>query len=143
MKSLSKKYLDPLVDYLVESGKIPDRVDPEKIRISHSPRADRNNSKSDRSFCFVFLGERAIHCAKAIELLPDEFIVGILLHEIAHMIVEKQKGDPELLVDEWVTENIPESGYHYSDVKYFDYDGERNAKNLECVTKQFLKTIGV
>jgi hypothetical protein len=110
-----------------------------RVSLTHSRKADQRNKKSPRGFCHVVIGRPTIHCAEALETLPDEFIVGILLHELAHMLV-KESDDPELDVDEFVLENCPESGYHYADVKYAAPQW-RVAKNLECVSKAFLKEL--
>ncbi len=136
-------YLKPLLAYLEREGNISTWMK-SQIRTIHSRKADANNAKSPRSFCFVIIGEHAIHCADAIKNLPDKFIVGILLHEIAHMIIEEDGGDPELGVDEWVLENVPDSGYEYKNVTYTDPDDRRRAaKNLECVSEEFLHEIGI
>lgn len=140
---LTNHYLKPLLKYLCDNGHITIWMK-SQIKTSHSRKADKSHDKSARSFCFVILGERIIHYASSITALPPKAVTGILLHEIAHMIIEENGGDPELGVDEWVLDNVPESGYEYLDVKYEDFDGERKiAKNIECVSNKFLKTIGV
>lgn len=107
-----------------------------KVRLVRSKKANDQNKASARQFCFVFLGEHKIHFSDALLKLPEEFIVGILLHEIAHMVV-KEGRDPELDVDEWVVEHVPEAHYHYADARY----GKRVAKNLECVGREFFDLI--
>lgn len=140
---LNSQFLNPLLAYLLDRGLISTWMK-SKIKTSHSRKADENHIKSARSFCFVVLGEYIIHYASALKSLPDDFIVGILLHEIAHMIIEEDGGDPELGVDEWVLENVPEAGYVYNNVRYVDFTNKpRTAKNLECVSEKFLKMIGV
>ncbi len=125
--------LSGLVDHLRYRGLVTNWLK-SKIRLRRSQRANANNKKSPRSFCHVIIGEFNIHYADALLDLPLEFVVGILLHEIAHMIIEEDGGDPELGVDEWVLENVPEAGYSYRDAKY----GRRVAKNLECVSLLFV-----
>ncbi len=140
---LNNHYLAPLMDYLVDQMLLTNWMKAH-IKTSHSRKADAHHEDSARSFCFVILGERVIHYASAIKCLPDKFIVGILLHEIVHMIIEEKPGDPELGVDEWVIENLPEAGYEYKSVRYIDFTGKaRTAKDLECVSEKFLKTIGI
>ncbi len=142
-KLLYDQYLRPLLVYLEEQGLITTWMK-SQIRTLHSRKADKNNADSARSFCFVIIGEHVIHCAGSIENLQDKFIIGILLHEIAHMIIEEGRGDPELDVDEWVIENVPEAGYRYENTRYTDFNNKkRSAKNLECVTERFLKQIGI
>lgn len=149
---ISNQYLKPLLAYLKKKGHISRGMRSE-IKVEHSFEADFKNERSRspakeeeaaRSFCFVILGERTIYYASALKALPESFITGILLHEIAHMIVENERGDPELTVDEWVIANVPEAGYAYKNVRYIDFTGKpRTAKNLECVTEDFLIDIGV
>ena len=110
-----------------------------RVSLTHSRKADKRNANDPRGFCHVVLGRPTIHCAEALKTLPDQCIVGILLHELAHMIVDEGE-DPELDVDEWVLEKCPEAGYHYADIKYAS-PKFRVAKNLECVTKSFLKQL--
>ncbi len=139
---LNNHYLKPLLAHLNARGLLTHWMK-SKIRTVHSRRADGNNEASARAFCFVVIGEFVIHYASALKALPDEFIVGILLHEVVHMLIE-EKGDPELGVDEWVLEHVPEAGYCYKTAKYEDFDGARRiAKNIECVSKKFLDLIGV
>ncbi len=114
------------------------------VMLTLSEKADENNAKKARSFCHVVLGRKSIYCAAALAALPEEFVVGILLHEVAHTIVNEGE-DPELDVDEWVLENVPEAGYRYANVKYVDpiTGRTRTAKNLERVSMGFLgKIIG-
>ncbi len=140
---LNSQYLNPLLEYLRDRGLITTWMK-SKIKTTHSRKADENHVKSPRSFCFVIIGEHNIHYASMLKGLPDPFIVGILLHEIAHMIIAEEQGDPELGVDEWVLENVPEAGYTYKNIRYIDFnDKPRTAKNLECVSKTFLTLIGV
>lgn len=144
---LNTHYLKPLLSYLRRQGHISQYM-AAKIKSTHSFEADLNHEvrgdKGARSFCFVVIGERTINYASTIKSLPDRFIVGILLHEIAHMIIENEKGDPELGVDEWVIANVPESDYEYKNVRYIDFTQKpRTAKNLECVSEKFLMEIGV
>ncbi len=139
---LNNHYLKPLLEYLC-SRELCSVWMKSKIKTSHSAKADLNHKASPRSFCFI-LGERTIHYASSIKALPDVFIVGILLHEIAHQIIEEDGGDPELGVDEWILENVPESGYAYANVRYIDFDQKaRTAKNLERVSGSFLNKVGI
>lgn len=140
---LNSQFLAPLLKYLNGRGLVSTWMK-SRIKTSHSRKADENHDKSPRSFCFVIIGEHKIHYASALRGLPDVFVVGILLHEIAHMIIEEDGGDPELGVDEWMLENVPEAGYVYNNVRYIDFtDKPTTAKNLECVSEKFLKLIGV
>ncbi len=140
---INNNYLKPLLSYLCKKKHISVWMK-SKIKASHSFKADLDHEKSARSFCFVIIGERIIHYASTIKSLPETFIVGILLHEIAHMIIEEKNGDPELGVDEWVINNVPEADYKYKNIRYIDFTGKpRTAKNLECVSEEFLGLIGI
>lgn len=140
---LNNHYLKPLLAYMVDKEHITPWLR-SRIRAAHSRKADENHDKSARSFCFVIIGDdHVIHYASSLVALPVKFVIGILLHEIAHMVIEED-GDPELGVDEWVLENVPDSGYEYKNIRYEDFDGKtKTAKNLECVSEKFLKLIGV
>ncbi len=110
------------------------------VNIFWSYVCDMRNKKDPRAFCHVVLGNPKIRCARALDLLPDVAIAGILLHELAHMIVEHKPGDPELNVDDFVLEVIPDAGYHYGECEYVD-GRRRKAKNIEMVSKKFLEKI--
>lgn len=127
--------LDALLTYLRDRGLITPWLK-SRIKLVRSQRATEQNQASPRQFCFVVIGQHDIHFAAALLKLPTPFIVGIQLHEIAHMVIE-EKGDPELGVDEWVIEQVPEAGYHYRNVSY----GKRRARSLECVSGEFCDLI--
>ncbi len=111
------------------------------VKLKHDKVCDQRNQKSPRAFCHVVIGKPEIHCSKAIEYLDSNFIVGILLHELIHMVVT-EGDDPELDVDEFVIEHLRDTGYTYMDTKYFDpFLGKRKAKSIECVKLSFLETI--
>lgn len=137
---LYDNYLRPLLKYLEQQGLISTWMK-SQIRAVNSRKADANHKKSARSFCFVIIGEHVIYCASALTDLPDEYLVGILLHEVAHMIIEEDGGDPELGVDEWILENVPEAKYQYADLHYADK--RRKSNNLERVSEKFLREIGI
>lgn len=103
-----------------------------KIKLVRSKKAEVNNKASPRAFCFVIIGEYNIHFSEALLKLPIHFVVGILLHEVAHMVVREGR-DPELDVDEWVLDYVPEAEYTYQNVTY----GRRQAHNLERVSVEF------
>ncbi len=132
----AEEILSSLTTYLRDQGLITNWLR-SKIRLHRSRLANTNNQKSARSFCFVIIGEFEIHYADALLELPLPFMVGILLHEIAHMVIKEDGGDPELGVDEWIIDNVPEAGYRYADAKY----GRRTARNLERVSESFLNII--
>lgn len=124
--------LHALLAYLRDRGLISTWLK-NKVRLVRSKKANEQNHAAARQFCFIIIGEHEIHYADALLKLPMNFLVGILLHEITHMVV-KEGRDPELDVDEWVFEKVPEAGYDYRDCRY----GKRVAKNLECVSETFI-----
>lgn len=108
------------------------------------------NAKDPRAFCRVELGDKKknIYCAVALVALPPEAIVGILLHEITHMLIVEDGGDPELADDEYVLDHFPQAGYHYATIEYATvemtpkFSGRvRTAKNIEVVSSNFIKTL--
>ncbi len=127
--------LHALLTYLRDQGLVTNWLR-SKIRLVRSKKANDQNKEKARQFCFVFPGEYNINYADALLKLPMSFLVGILLHEIAHMVIREGR-DPELDVDEWVLDKVPEAGYDYRDCHY----GKRVAKNLECVTEAFIEEL--
>lgn len=115
------------------------------IKLRASKVVSARNAKSPRAFCQVTVGSSVIECAPEIEALPQAFIVGILLHEVAHIILESEPGDPELNVDEFVLDQVEDSGYAYRDAEYVTVTDEqprwRKAKNIEWVRESFLERL--
>jgi hypothetical protein len=137
----AKFWIEPIKDYVRSKGLKPrGKFGLKQVTVQPSSKADTNNVLSSRSFCHVVIGNPIIYCAKNIDQLKDEFVVGILLHEVAHMLV-KEGSDPELDVDEFILENFPESGYCYADTQYGGTRRPRKAKNLECVKTEFLENL--
>lgn len=137
---LASEYLRRLLRYLRGRGYAAAL---RGIKLRHSAALDRRNQTSARAFCHVIVGKPTIHCAKAIEELPPQYILGLLLHEITHVIIGVDEvGDPELQVDEFILNQWPETDYEYSDVMYLDRNGKRRmAKNLERVSVRFMEDI--
>lgn len=112
-----------------------------KIRMSHSVEAERDNDRDHRLFCFTKgpLPPK-IYFSKNLEQLPVENQIGILLHEISHLI----HGPDEAMADLGVSEALPDIGYSYiKRVDYRDaYIGEpRTASNIESVSKEFAQEV--
>ena len=85
-----------------------------------------------------------IYCTQAIEMLPPDARMGILLHEIGHIHLTAFHGDAsEVDVDEWILLNVREAKYTYADVRYRAPQStmQRDAKNLQRVGWNFLETI--
>lgn len=131
---------DALALYLFRRG-----FNTDPITIKDSETAVVRNKKDARSFCHVVIGRPTIYAALSeMEALPDEFICGLLLHEMAHILINEDGGDPELGVDEWILSNVPAAGYRYGNVKYYSIGRnrkQREARNVEKVSKKFLRTI--
>lgn len=114
------------------------------VRVTHNAYQDRRNREDPRAFCHVACGDKVIHCAAAIEQLDDREIVGLLLHEVGHIVLGCGRDpDDEVAVDEWVRNLAPESGYTYLDVRYMSRIGGpvRTAVNLESVSHAFVNQL--
>lgn len=103
--------------------------------------ANGNHLKNPRFLAMVIEGKPEIHVSTAIEAVPADVRLGLLLHELAHSrgIMD------EVEADAWVLSTVPEAGYHYVDEIEFRsplYDDPVVAKNVQCVSQQFMKTFG-
>ena len=99
-----------------------------------------------RFLCAVHSHEWVIRCALAIERVGSQVRVGVLLHEIGHMVLPAFNGaKSEVEVDEFVLSEVPEAGYYYGDHQYFNpqHEGIVLAKNVEHVSENFLRQLGV
>ena len=118
------------------------------IKLKYSAKADEDNAKRARAFCYIYPGKRVIHSAAAIECLDARVILGLLLHEITHIILtgSPQKPDPEVADDAFILENFPEAKYRYEPITYIVRTArgtyrKRVAKNLETVSASFAARI--
>lgn len=131
----ARKWLRRLASYLYNA-----RIGTfERVTLRHSKALDARNKRSPRSFCQVECGSNLIHCSAAIEELESTEIVGLLLHEIAHIKTGcDQKPDDEVVADEWIVKRVPKAGYAYlGSVKY----GKRMAHELETVSAKFVEML--
>jgi hypothetical protein len=128
--------LNVLLQWLIDHAKIDGKRYYEilPIAIRFDARLDKANKKNSRSFCAVDLGKpHLIYTAKAIEKLPVENRIGILLHELGHIVLDSTD---EVAVDQWCYD--AEVGFFYCiDVKV----GRRVIKNLEEVSYAFTRKI--
>jgi hypothetical protein len=111
-----------------------------------SPEEDTRNAASARGFCHVAEGENAIFCAAAIESIIPCVRVGILTHEIAHILATGgMKGDSgEIAADKWILDNVPEAGYNYlSEYEYYSPLVGHNvtARNIQTVSPEFVRNL--
>jgi hypothetical protein len=107
----------------------------------YSKFANDNHLKNPRFLAMVIEGRSEIHASTAIESVPADVRIGLLLHELAHArgIMD------EVEADAWVIGIVPEAGYHYVDEVSFKsplYEDPVIARNVQCVSQQFMKTIG-
>jgi len=142
--------LHALLAYMIaEHGAPEDRL--LDVTILHDAEHDKENARDPRAFCFVEK-ERPnfIHCAKAIEELTPEARVGVLYHEIGHILLNAFHGDEsEVEVDEWCLTFLPMSNYTYRDTAYLvtgkvgksDVAWGRIAKSLQSVAPGFVRVL--
>jgi len=139
----SELQLRLLLDYLIAEHGLNFRKF-SKLCIVHSEEQDIENQKDPRVFCFVQRNTPRIYATVAMERLPADACVGVLLHEIGHLALDAFNGDDsEVDVDEWCMFTVPESNYHYRDCAYISpwADFSVTAKNLEHVKHDFLARI--
>ncbi len=136
-------WLKALVKYVAKSMSAPHAKMLRRVRMKHSAIAEQNNKKSSRSFCYVNLNGETIYYAESLAYLDTEFIIGILLHELAHLIVKTGPVDDEVDADLWILEAFPMAKYGYEDAVYASAATGRlrTAKNLQCVSREFLRKL--
>lgn len=114
-----------------------------KIKLVWVKAQDKANLKNPRAFCFTQRGDLSIYCARALNELPVEARLGVLLHEIGHIVMDAFDGDEcEVTADQFGF-GIAEAGYKYKDVEYVNpltHELAR-ANSLETVSPQFVEKI--
>lgn len=136
---LAKKDLRHLERYLLDRNIISMQW---QFSLEHDEELDADNILDPRAFCAVMPKSTIIYCSKNIDLLPPPARIGILLHEIAHVVANAFGGDEsEVDCDVWIKENVPESGYAYRDVKYAQKGATILARNLQVVSDKFVKRV--
>jgi len=132
----TREDLEALKAYCVMEKGLPRSL--ASVRADSSAEREDDWMRSPRQFCSVEHGTMIIACAPATDALPGESRVGILLHEIGHVLYPL--GSPldveEVEVDVWVRNVFPEAGYTYVDVPY-RYGKDYVAKNLQTVAPEF------
>lgn len=137
---ISRADLEALKGYLEVERSIAVRG----IRLRGDKEADANNRKDPRAFAFVIGKSKVIRCARVMDWLPPNARVGILLHEILHIVLNARHGpESEVDVDEFATAELEKTGYCYKNVDYLDGPSlkTRTAKAIECVSTAFLKRL--
>lgn len=134
---------------IIEHGAPDDLLS--SITIEHDKEHDKENELDPRAFCFVEKDNpTVIHCAKAIEDLPKAACVGVLYHELGHILLKAFHGDEsEVDVDEWCVNFLPMANYTYLDTPYIatavvgksDVTRGRVAKSLQNVAPSFLRIL--
>jgi hypothetical protein len=139
----AEKSLDALTRYMAAKSTWTNLS---QLRVRHSPNADVLNRRRPRQFCHVFPRSLIIHCTSQIENVSEQVRLGLLIHEIGHIVQQAfhDNGDDEceVTVDEWVTYNFPEAGYKFADHRYRSWGGRyRTAKAIEHVSKKFTQLV--
>ena len=134
----TKRDLSKIKRYLEDKG--VDTVS--DIFVEHDFELDEDNLHNPRNFCSVAPKERVIHCTKYLDEAPRNARVGILLHEIGHVIANAFDGDEcEVDADEWVITSIPDAKLHYATVSYSRAGKKVKAVAVQCVNDRFLEMI--
>jgi hypothetical protein len=143
MITTSNRDFNKLTEYLTDKGVVPLSVT--RIRLLQDSELDKANRKNPRFLCAVHPHEWIIRCAMALDRVSSAVRVGVLLHEIGHMVLPAFVGaKSEVEVDEFVVTRVPEAGYYYGDHAYeCPVRGSVLAKNVEHVSDAFLDRIGV
>jgi len=132
---IANEFLQALCFYLYDKHDLPRKF--VRVLVVHNADQDRLNRSDPRAFCFVREEKPLrIEAAKALESLPDQFLLGVLYHELGHLVLGAfgTSGD-EPKVDLWCTEFAPELRYTYSSVTYPAIHGGRAvAMNLQRVS---------
>lgn len=61
-----------------------------KFKLKHCKRADVEHEKNKRQYCHTYHYSWTICYSEAIQLLPDNYYFAIILHEIGHLLIDKQ-----------------------------------------------------
>ena len=135
--------LNILLEYLINKRGLGAAM--RGIVVQYSEDADGYNIKDPRVFCFTQVNHPVIFCSRALEDVDREIRVGILIHEIGHIVLNAFEGDEsEIDVDHWVVDTLPKGSYGYvHEIKYLNSarGEEVTAWNLERVTQAFLREI--
>ncbi len=135
--------LDGILIYLIAKRGLPPEC--QAITAKYSQEEDARNLQNPRGFCHTEQGKPEIFCSRALEDTDREVRVGILLHEIGHIMLNAFDGDEsEVDVDEWVTQMTPKGAYRYfQDYTYQNslYGEPVTAHSVQMVTRNFLKEL--
>ena len=120
------------------------------ITFQHDAKHDKKNRSNPRFFCYVEEYREGepwiIRCAGNLELAAPPLRIGVLLHEIGHLVLNafREGQESEVDVDTWVLDSFPESGYTYRDGAYYPEGAPRTlvtAKDVQHVSPEFVLRI--
>lgn len=113
-----------------------------QFELEHDKDLDADNEKDPRAFCATMPKSTIISSTKYLDALPQSSRVGVLLHEIAHIVENAFGGDEcEVDCDVWIQEKVPEANYQYVDVQYLRDGRNVTARSLQVVSRRFLKKL--
>lgn len=135
--------LEKLVKYLVnEHGMTPELLD---LGLERSRTQDKHHDRSPRAFCHVEKDKWTIFCTGAMEEIPGTVRIGVLLHEIGHLVLDAFDSElpdgEEVEVDSWIVLMIPEAGYTYTECEHTWRGKIVDALNVQTVSEDFLRRI--
>lgn len=143
MLSATIRDFEALKRWLVTHERVPDSF--LAFYIKENDEQEEDNQDDPRAVCAVRRGSYGVECSAAIEALPRNVRVGVLLHELGHHAVDAFKDeDDEVDVDLWVVTHVPEAAYTYVErVEYIHpLTGKKvEARNIETVGDDFLELI--
>jgi hypothetical protein len=137
---LAEQALAELVEYLHQKRKLaPAWL---QVRVLHCPDQDRVNAADARAFAYTADREPyRVFAARSIEALPPNFLYGVLLHELGHLVLEAFKGGNEPEVDAWCQEFAPELKYTYASATYRRGKDRVLALNIQKIDRTPLEKI--
>jgi hypothetical protein len=137
----SQEDLGIILKYLMRDKGMP--VELGGVSAVWSQDNDNMNLRDPRLFCSTEPGSTVISCSRALEDVPREVRVGVLVHEVGHIMLGAfENSDSEVDVDAWVASTLPPGSYFYLNaVKYTNslVEDYTEARAVECVTAAFLK----
>ena len=115
------------------------------ISVKWSQDEDQRNISDPRGFCHTEQGSMIISCSRALEDVDREIRLGVLIHEIGHIVLNAFDGEEsEVDVDTWVIDTLPKGSYGYlQDYAYLNslIEEQVTAHNIQRVTTTFSRSI--
>jgi hypothetical protein len=135
--------LHRLTRYLADSGLVHHAVI--SIDAKWSQEEDKRNIEDPRGFCHTVQDKTIIYCSRALEDVDREVRVGVLIHEIGHIVLGAFDGEEsEVDVDAWVSGILKPGTYCY--LQTYSYmnsliEEQVKAMNIQRVTTAFLREL--